>query len=121
MPSPSALPGRPRSAGRLARGPALTAAFAARLTARDRWLLRMIHEHRVLTTGQITPPITLDVASSMPSATAHSSGARTIALESIAPNNTRAARASAGSARLMRPPGATSARNAPASAPRLSG
>ena len=54
MPSPFALPGRPRSAGRLARGPALTAAFAARLTARDRWLLRMIHEHRVLTTGQIT-------------------------------------------------------------------
>jgi Replication-relaxation len=54
MPSPSALPGRPRSAGRLARSPALTAALAARLTARDRWLLRMIHEHRVLTTGQVT-------------------------------------------------------------------
>src|ERR1700684_97480 len=54
MPSPAALPGRPGAAGRLARGPALTAAFAARLTARDRWLLRMIHEHRVLTTGQIT-------------------------------------------------------------------
>jgi hypothetical protein len=54
MPSPSALPGRPRSAGRLARSPALSAALAARLTARDRWLLRMIHEHRVLTTGQIT-------------------------------------------------------------------
>ena len=54
MPSPFALPGRPRSAGRLARSPALTAALAARLTARDRWLLRMIHEHRVLTTGQVT-------------------------------------------------------------------
>ena len=54
MPSPSALPGRPRSAGRLARSPALSAALAARLTARDRWLLRMICEHRVLTTGQIT-------------------------------------------------------------------
>jgi hypothetical protein len=54
MPAPSALPGRPRSAGRLARSPALSAALAARLTARDRWLLRMIHEHRVLTTGQIT-------------------------------------------------------------------
>ena len=54
MPSPFALPGRPRSAGRLARSPALTAALAARLTARDRWLLRMIYEHRVLTTGQIT-------------------------------------------------------------------
>ena len=54
MPSPYALPGRPRSAGRLARSPALAAALAARLTARDRWLLRMICEHRVLTTGQIT-------------------------------------------------------------------
>ena len=54
MPSPYALPGRPRSAGRLARSPALSAALAARLTARDRWLLRMICEHRVLTTGQIT-------------------------------------------------------------------
>lgn len=54
MPSPHALPGRPRSAGRLARSPALSAALAARLTARDRWLLRMICEHRVLTTAQIT-------------------------------------------------------------------
>jgi Replication-relaxation len=54
MPSPAALPGRPRAAGRLTRGPALPAALAARLTARDRWLLRMIHEHRVLTTSQIT-------------------------------------------------------------------
>ena len=54
MPSLSALPGRPRAAGRLARSPQLAAALAARLTARDRWLLRMLHEHRVLTTGQIT-------------------------------------------------------------------
>ena len=42
MPSPCALPGRPRAGGRLARGPALAAALAARLTARDRWLLRML-------------------------------------------------------------------------------
>ena len=54
MPAYYALPGRPRSAGRLARSPQLAAALAARLTARDRWLLRMICEHRVLTTGQIT-------------------------------------------------------------------
>jgi hypothetical protein len=54
MPSYPALPGQPRTAGRLARGPELTAALAARLTARDRWLLRMLHEHRVLTTTQIT-------------------------------------------------------------------
>ena len=54
MPSPFVPPGRPRAAGRLARSPALTGALAARLTARDRWLLRMICEHRVLTTGQIT-------------------------------------------------------------------
>jgi hypothetical protein len=51
--SASALPGRPRAGGRLARSPELAAALAARLTARDRWLLRMIHEHRVLTTTQI--------------------------------------------------------------------
>ena len=51
---PSALPGRPRATGRVARSPALAAALAARLTARDRWLLRMICEHRVLTTSQIT-------------------------------------------------------------------
>ncbi len=54
MPPTPALPGRPRTAGRLARGPELAAALAARLTARDRWLLRMLHEHRVLTTTQIT-------------------------------------------------------------------
>ena len=40
--------------GRLARSPGLLAALAGRLTARDRWLLRMLHEHRVLTTTQIT-------------------------------------------------------------------
>jgi hypothetical protein len=54
VPSLSALPGRPRAAGRLARSPQLAAALAARLTSRDRWLLRMLHEHRVLTTDQIT-------------------------------------------------------------------
>ena len=54
MPLSPALPGRPRAGGRLARGPQLAAALAARLTARDRWLLRMLLEHRVLTTGQIT-------------------------------------------------------------------
>jgi hypothetical protein len=54
MPVSSALPRRPRTAGRLARSPELAGALAARLTARDRWLLRMLHEHRVLTTTQIT-------------------------------------------------------------------
>ena len=54
MPPYPALPGRPRTTGRLARGPELAASLAARLTARDRWLLRMLHEHRVLTTTQIT-------------------------------------------------------------------
>jgi Replication-relaxation len=44
---------RPRP-GRLACTPELLAALAGRLTARDRWLLRMLHEHRVLTTPQIT-------------------------------------------------------------------
>ncbi len=53
MSASAALPGRPRAAGRLARTPELAAALAARLTARDRWLLRMLHEHRVLTTTQI--------------------------------------------------------------------
>jgi hypothetical protein len=48
-------PVRPdHASGRLARSPGLLAALAARLTARDRWLLRMLHEHRVLTTTQIT-------------------------------------------------------------------
>jgi hypothetical protein len=54
MPANPALPGRPRASGRLARSPELAAALAARLTARDRWLLRMLLEHRVLTTGQVT-------------------------------------------------------------------
>lgn len=53
MPASAALPGRPRATGRLARSPELAAALAARLTARDRWLLRMLHEHRVLTSTQI--------------------------------------------------------------------
>lgn len=30
------------------------AALAARLTLRDRWIIRMLHEHRVLTSSQIT-------------------------------------------------------------------
>lgn len=52
MPAPTALaaPGR----GRLRVTPELIAALAGRLTARDRWLLRMVHEHKVLTTTQIT-------------------------------------------------------------------
>jgi hypothetical protein len=60
MPADPALTTGPRSlrpdhaSGRLARSPGLLAALAARLTARDRWLLRMLHEHRVLTTTQIT-------------------------------------------------------------------
>ena len=61
MPADPALPTGPRSlvrpdraGGRLARSPGLLAALAARLTARDRWLLRMLHEHRVLTTTHIT-------------------------------------------------------------------
>jgi len=54
VPAYHARPGRPRAGGRLARSPQLAAELAARLTARDRWLLRMICEHRVLTTGQIT-------------------------------------------------------------------
>ena len=61
MPADPALPAglrslvRPdRAGGRLTRSPGLLAALAARLTARDRWLLRMLHEHRVLTTTHIT-------------------------------------------------------------------
>ena len=54
MPAYYARPGRPRASGRLARSPQLAAELAARLTARDRWLLRMIAEHRVLTTAQVT-------------------------------------------------------------------
>jgi hypothetical protein len=33
--------------------PELLTALAARLTSRDRWLLELLHEHRVLTTAQI--------------------------------------------------------------------
>lgn len=39
---------------RLSLTPDLLAVLAARLTARDRWLLRVLHEHKVLTTTQIT-------------------------------------------------------------------
>ncbi|MFF2085439.1 replication-relaxation family protein [Nocardia sp. NPDC058176] len=34
--------------------PSETVALVARLTERDRWILRMLHEHRVLTTNQLT-------------------------------------------------------------------
>jgi hypothetical protein len=54
VPAYYARPGRPRSGGRLARSPQLAAELSARLTARDRWLLRMLCEHRVLTTAQVT-------------------------------------------------------------------
>ncbi|ASO21612.1 hypothetical protein FHR81_003256 [Actinoalloteichus hoggarensis] len=43
-----------RSRPRIANSTEHQAALAARLTARDRWLLRMLHEHRVLTSQQIT-------------------------------------------------------------------
>ena len=39
---------------RAARTPEHQATLAAHLTLRDRWLARMLHEHRVLTTTQIT-------------------------------------------------------------------
>lgn len=41
-------------AGRTAVTAEQVAALAWRLTARDRWIIRMIHEHRVLTTDQLT-------------------------------------------------------------------
>jgi len=44
----------PAEAGRLTVTPGLLADIADRLTARDRWLLAMLHEHRVLTTTHIT-------------------------------------------------------------------
>jgi Replication-relaxation len=44
----------PAEPGRLAVTPGLLAEIAGRLTARDRWLLAMLHEHRVLTTIHIT-------------------------------------------------------------------
>ena len=46
-------PGAGRGQARPAVSPALLAALAGRLTARDRWLLRMLLEHRVLTTTQV--------------------------------------------------------------------
>src|ERR1017187_10171978 len=60
VPSSQLIPGsalrvsRQRGQGRLAATPDLLAALAARLTTRDRWLLRILHGHRVLTTTQIT-------------------------------------------------------------------
>jgi hypothetical protein len=50
----SPAPGAGRGPARPAVSPALLAVLAGRLTARDRWLLRMLCEHRVLTTTQIT-------------------------------------------------------------------
>jgi Replication-relaxation len=55
-PPATALPpagGPPRSAARPALSPALMSVLAGRLTSRDRWLLRMLLEHRVLTTSQV--------------------------------------------------------------------
>ena len=49
----SPAPGAGRGQARPAVSPALLAALAGRLTARDRWLLRMLLEHRVLTTTQV--------------------------------------------------------------------
>ncbi|WP_238783036.1 replication-relaxation family protein [Streptomyces monomycini] len=43
----------PRPTPRAATSPAHLAHLAARLTPRDRWLARMLHEHRVLTTHQV--------------------------------------------------------------------
>jgi hypothetical protein len=40
--------------GRAANSPDHHARLATRLTARDRWIVRMLHEHRVLTTPQVT-------------------------------------------------------------------
>jgi|SRR5271165_2599090 len=46
-------PAAGRGQARPAVSPALLATLAGRLTARDRWLLRMLLEHRVLTTTQV--------------------------------------------------------------------
>ncbi|GAA5121368.1 replication-relaxation family protein [Haloechinothrix salitolerans] len=46
-------PRHPRPADRAAAGAEHHAALARRLTARDMWLIRMLHEHRVLTSIQI--------------------------------------------------------------------
>jgi hypothetical protein len=54
---PGARPGRPSRPARRSRprmSPDLLAELAVRLTPRDRWLLRMLYEHRVLTSVQIT-------------------------------------------------------------------
>lgn len=40
--------------GRAANSPDHHARLVTRLTARDRWIVRMLHEHRVLTTHQVT-------------------------------------------------------------------
>lgn len=40
--------------GRAANSPDHHARLATRLTARDKWIVRMLHEHRVLTTSQVT-------------------------------------------------------------------
>ncbi len=56
---------RPRPETRSRPRPLDSAALVARLTERDRWILRMLHEHRVLTTNQLaalafpTPAIAL--------------------------------------------------------------
>jgi hypothetical protein len=50
----SRRPGEQRRLGRPAVTPGLLAGLAGRLTGRDRWLLGMLVEHRVLTTTQVT-------------------------------------------------------------------
>lgn len=55
--APVARPGHPTRTSRYRRprlSPDLLTELAHRLTARDRWLLQMLHEHRVLTSTQIT-------------------------------------------------------------------
>jgi Replication-relaxation len=50
---PAPGPAQARVPARPALSPALIARLAGKLTGRDRWLLRMLHEHRVLTTTQV--------------------------------------------------------------------
>ncbi|MGY2125923.1 replication-relaxation family protein [Nocardia gipuzkoensis] len=45
---------RPRPDNRPRPRPLDSTALVSRLTERDRWILRMLHEHRVLTTNQLT-------------------------------------------------------------------
>ena len=52
--STARAPGARHAPGRLAVTTDMITTLAGRLTNRDRWLLRMLHEHRVLTTTQIT-------------------------------------------------------------------